>query len=182
MGYFFGLGSWVIGFPCLETAGNGRWRVSLPKLGKHALKLFLWAVAIETFARLGGVYRYWLRQGSSVPTALAFLIPAMIFIYIKVFWPRRLIEFLPGFRRFLCPQCFQYQTFRFTPFSFQYGFLVTYLCRYCFCLVDNWGEQVYYPLKMTWEKTAPLLLCLIPVSAGVILGALIVSKILWGFF
>ena len=170
----------MAGLHCLEVGDGGPPQVSFRKLRKHALKLFFWVFVLAGLVRLWGVYRDWILRASAPEIALAFLVKAVVFLYLRIFWPHLLMDILPGLRRFLCPQCFQYQTFRFTPYSFHYGFLVTYLCRYCFCLVDNWGQQLHYPAKTTWGKTAPLLLYLIPVSAGVILGALIVSKILWG--
>jgi formate/nitrite transporter FocA (FNT family) len=93
-----------------------------------------------------------------------------------------LIDVLPGLSRFFCPQCFQHQIFKFTPISFRYGFFVTYLCRYCSCFVDGWGQQLYYPMEAPWKKIGFVLTRLLPVSLGVVVGGLVVSKFLWNLW
>jgi hypothetical protein len=118
-------------------------------------------------------------QASAGEVSTAILVKSVAFLYIKVFWPRVFPEILPGLHYFLCPQCYQKQTFRFLPVSLKYGFFVTYLCRYCSCLVNAWGEQVFYPLNVNFKKTLPSAAkALGPVVLALLLGFFLSSKIL----
>ncbi len=116
------------------------------------MKVFLWALELTLLYHLFGLYFNWLLQASGSDKAMAILIKSVIFLYVKVFWPRVFPEILPGMHVFLCPQCYQRQTFKFLPVSFQYGFLVTYLCKNCSCLVNGWGEQIFYPSSVGFKQ------------------------------
>jgi hypothetical protein len=178
LGYSLGFLAWLAGFHCLEKSAENRIQLSGQKLRQHLFKLFLWAVELTLLYRLLGMYRGWILQASGPEVAMAFLVKSVIFLYVKVFWPGVFPEILPGLHVFFCPQCFQKQTFKFLPVSLQYGFFVTYLCRYCSCLVDGWGRQIFYPLNVTFDKS----LAVVSKSLGLVvltlvLGLFVASKI-----
>jgi hypothetical protein len=83
---------------------------------------------------------------------------------------------------FFCPQCYQKQTFKFLPVSFQYGFFVTYLCKYCACLVSGWGEQIFYPVNVPLKKIKPSLSKTIPAAVLAIVLGFAVFRFIWSFF
>ncbi|HXL73069.1 MAG TPA: hypothetical protein VN963_05520, partial [bacterium] len=148
IGYSLGFICWVAGLHCLNVDQAGIVSISAKRLRKHLFKVFMWTLEIGLLLNLMSLYRNWL-NGAAVPEIeLAFVVKSVIFLYIKVFWPKVFPEILPGMHVFFCPQCYQKQTFRFMPVSFQYGFFVTYLCRYCSCLVNGWGEQIFYPVNV----------------------------------
>jgi hypothetical protein len=180
----FGLGfsAWAAGLHCLELDTQGRLSLSFRKFLKHLFKLFLWTAEIVLVYQVIGFYRSWLMQASGSEIAMAFLVKSVIFLYVKVFWPRVFPEILPGLHVFFCPQCFQKQTFRFQPFGLPFGFFVTYLCRYCSCFVNAWGEQIFYPLPVTLKKCIPALLkTLVPVLLVILGGFCTAEKILAEF-
>jgi hypothetical protein len=173
LGYCLGFSAWLAGLHCLEADAQGNVTLSTKKLLKYLFKLFLWTLEIVLVYQLLSWYRRWIMQASPFEISTAILVKSVAFLYIKVFWPRVFPEILPGLHYFLCPQCYQKQTFRFLPVSLKYGFFVTYLCRYCSCLVNAWGEQVFYPLNVSFEKILP--------SAAKALGPVVITLFL-GFF
>jgi hypothetical protein len=154
LAYLLGLGCWLAGFHCLQEDGRGALRVSARRFLRHWLKLFLWTFEVALVCRLSGLYLDWLFRASTSDKTTAFLVKSVVFLYLKVFWPRVFPEILPGFHVFFCPQCYRSQTFKFRPVSFQYGFFVTYLCRHCSCLVDAWGGQIFYPRRLSFGQAA----------------------------
>jgi hypothetical protein len=173
MGYSFGFFAWLTGLHCLEMNPQGIVTLSTKKLFKHLFKLFLWTLEIVLVYQLLSWYRGWIMQASTGEISTAILVKSVVFLYVKVFWPRVFPEIFPGLHYFFCPQCYKKQTFRFLPVSLQYGFFVTYLCRYCSCLVNAWGEQVFYPLNVSFQKILP--------SASKALGPVVITLFL-GFF
>lgn len=176
----YGLGflSWVGGFHCFEMDSQGLLRVSNRKLKKHLLKLFFWSFEIVLIYHWLGLYRNWILRAQPTDVMMAFLLKSVVFLYIKVFWPRVFPEILPGLHVFQCPQCFQKQTFKFLPVSLNYGFFVTYLCGYCSCLVNGWGEQVFYPLNLSVSKIFPSFIRIIgPIIFTLFIGLLAAVKI-----
>jgi hypothetical protein len=182
MAHFLGFLAWTAGLHCLETDLQGLPRISGRKLGKHLLKLFLWVLWISLVCRLLVSYCSWLMNATTEEKTTAFLVKSVIFLYVRVFWPRVFPEILPGFHVFFCPQCYQKQTFRFQPISLQLGFFVTYLCKHCFCLVDAWGCQVFYPLKVSWRLVAPKLFKMAPFVLSILTAGIWVFKTLWEAF
>lgn len=181
-GFLLGFLAWVAGLHCLEADPQGHIRVSGRKLSKHLLKMFLWVLWISLVYQLLVAYCSWLFQATVAEKTTAFLVKSVIFLYIKVFWPRVFPEILPGFHVFFCPQCYQKQTFRFQPVSFRLGFFVTYLCRYCFCLVDAWGSQVFYPLQVPFKSVIPSMMKMAPAILAVLTAGVGVFKYLWDLF
>ncbi len=170
-GYLAGFSCWLVGLPCFEEDSQGRVFLSWPKLLKHLRKVFLWALELTLLYHLFGMYFNWLLGATSPEKVTAILVKSVAFLYVKVFWPRVLPEILPGLHVFLCPQCYQRQTFKFLPVSFRYGFFVTYLCRYCSCLVDGWGKQIFYPSSVSFKDLVPnLVKTLVPVLVVLALG------------
>lgn len=167
MGYILGTLSWVFGLHCLEAGAGGTVKISNKKWLFHCVKLLAWVIAVLLLCRFWPVYRDWLLAGTLEAITLALLVKAVIFLYIRIFWPSLLIHILPGTRTFLCPQCFQKKTFRFVPVSFRFGFFVTYLCRYCFCLVDGWGNQIMYPSSVSFRQASAFLPQLLVSSFGI---------------
>lgn len=182
MGYALGLLCWTAGLHCLEKDAQGRLRIVPRRFVKHLFKLFLWAVEIALVYHLLIQYCGWLFQATPGEKATAFLVKSVIFLYVKVFWPQVFPEILPGFHVFFCPQCYQRQTFNFQPVSFQFGFFVTYLCRHCFCLVNGWGEQIFYPSGVPFPATVPFLTKMMPAVLAVLAGGALVFKFLWDLF
>ena len=171
MGFAIGFLAWFAGFHCMEMDPNGNAHLSSKKILGHALKVFLWALGITLlYEILGkGLGRLGLAPGLGILGLL--LVWVVLFIGLKFIKRGAYLWVLPGFHRFSCPQCYQRQSFRFQPVSFNFGFWVTYLCPNCFCLVNGWGEQVSYPLKSTLKKLAPGLGKSIPlVLAALALG------------
>lgn len=180
--YSLGIFAWVAGLHCLETDAQGKPTLSGRKLRKHLFKLFLWTVEVILLYHVLGWYRGWILQATTFEIEMAFLVKSVVFLYIKVFWPRIFPEILPGLHVFLCPQCFQKQTFRFQPASFRFGFWVTYLCRYCSCLVDGWGRQIFYPASVVPGQWMPLGIKLLGPVVLTLFAALFTSlKILEAF-
>lgn len=178
--YILGFFAWVIGLYCLEPNSNS-WSLSRGRAFRHFLKLFGWTVTALFFFRLMGLYRAWIFQAQPGEIATAFLIKSVVFLYVKVFWPRIFPRVLPGLHLFFCPQCFQRQTFRFMPVSTRFGFFVTYLCGYCSCLVDSWGNQLFFPSGFSLRKIYPVLAGLLSFSMIVILCGFWFFDILWSF-
>ena len=178
LGYCVGFLAWLGGLHCLKTDSGGVLGVSTRRLMKHLFKLFLWTVEIALVYQLLGLYRNWIIQAQPSEIMLAFLVKSIIFLYIRVFWPRIFPEILPGLHLFDCPQCYQRQTFKFFPVSFKFGFWVTYLCGYCDCLVNGWGEQVFYPNPTPFSKIYPVLLrCAGPIIFTLFIGFFTAVKI-----
>jgi hypothetical protein len=182
IGLLLGFLAWVGGIHCLETDERGAVRISGRKLLKHLLKLFLWVLWISLVCRLLVSYCAWLLNATVAEKTTAFLVKSVVFLYVRVFWPRVFPEILPGFHVFFCPQCYQKQTFRFQPVSLQLGFFVTYLCRHCFCLVDAWGGQIFYPQKVSLKTVAPAVVKMIPVILLVLAAGVVFFKYLWDLF
>ncbi len=181
-GYLAGFFCWLAGLHCFEADSQGGVHLSRPKLLKHLIKVFLWALELTLLCHLFGMYFNWLLRASSPEKATAILVKSVAFLYVKVFWPRVFPEILPGLHVFFCPQCYQRQTFKFLPVSFRYGAFVTYLCRYCSCLVDGWGKQVFYPSPVTFQQQAPhLFKTLVPVLAVLAIGVA-GFELFWGNF
>ena len=171
MGYSLGFFCWLAGLHCFEADSQGGVHLSRPKLLKHLMKVFLWALELTLLYHLFGIYLSWLLQATSPEKVTAILVKSVAFLYVKVFWPRVFPEILPGLHVFFCPQCYQKQTFKFLPVSFRYGSFVTYLCNYCSCLVDGWGNQIFHPSPVTFKQQAPhLFKTLFPVLAVLAFG------------
>jgi hypothetical protein len=162
MGYSLGFVCWLAGFHCLEVNSEGRVTLSPKKLRKHLFKVFMWTLELGLLFNVMALYRTWILGATTLEIEMAFIVKSVVFLYVKVFWPKVFPEILPGMHVFFCPQCYQKQTFRFLPVSFRFGFFVTYLCRYCSCLVDGWGAQIFYPLDVSFKKTWPSLTRTIP--------------------
>jgi len=180
-GYSLGFFSWLAGFHCLAIGAEGHISISKKRLLKHLFKVFMWTLEIGLLLNLMSLYRAWLLGATTQEIEMAFLVKSVIFLYIKVFWPRVFPEILPGMHVFFCPQCYQKQTFRFMPVSFQFGFLVTYLCRYCSCLVNGWGEQIFYPVNIPLKKITPSLAKTIPAVALAIGLGILTFQVVWGW-
>jgi hypothetical protein len=181
-GYSLGFLCWVLGLHCLRVNPNGTLELSGRKFLKHLFKLFMWALEIALVYHVLVIYCSWLMQATGTEKATAFLVKSIIFLYIKVFWPRIFPEILPGFHVFFCPQCYQKQTFRFLPVSFQYGFFVTYLCRYCSCLVNGWGEQIFYPANISPGKVVSSVGKMLPAVLAVLVTGFWIFKVSWDIF
>ncbi len=182
MGYALGFACWFSGLHCLQADSQGKVSISTRKLGRHLFKVFMWTLEICLVYNLLVIYRAWILSATVPEIATAFIVKSVVFLYIKVFWPQVFPEILPGMHVFFCPQCFQKQTFRFLPVSFQFGFFVTYLCRYCFCLVNGWGEQIFYPVNIPFKKVIPNLVQMIPIALLGVGAGYGVFKILWDLF
>ncbi|HET9869627.1 MAG TPA: hypothetical protein VFR02_03895, partial [bacterium] len=169
-GYGLGTLCWVLGFHCLEPVEGGGLRLDGRRWLRHGLKLGAWVTALGLLGRAWPAYGNWIMNVPILTVTLAFLVKGLIFLYVRVFWPSKLVELVPGVRHFLCPQCLRRETFRFTPVSFRFGFFVTYLCRYCFCLVDGWGRQIFFPAPFSPAAVRPFWARLVPVSAAVALA------------
>jgi hypothetical protein len=181
MGYSLGFISWLAGLHCL-LVDQGRVSLSGKRLRKHLFKVFMWTLELGLIFNLLSIYRNWILGATTFEIEIAFVVKSVIFLYVKVFWPRVFPEILPGMHVFFCPQCYQKQTFRFQPVSFQLGFLVTYLCRYCSCLVNGWGEQIFYPANISFNKVKPFLAKTLPaVGLALILG-LATFRVIWNWF
>jgi hypothetical protein len=178
-GYSLGTLSWVFGFHCLAAGGRGDIRINGRHWARHSLKLFAWIAVLTLLVRTWPVYRDWLLSASLLAVTLAFLVKGMIFLYIRVFAPSKLVDLLPGTRHFLCPQCLQKQIFRFTPVSFRFGFFVTYLCRYCFCLVDGWGRQIFFPSPVSFNRVSVFLVKLVPAALLCVLAGVLAASWIW---
>lgn len=152
LGYALGALAWILGLHCLRLDPNARPVVQRSRFLMHFLKLSLWTIEIGLVYRVLVLLGDWLYQTRDLEAGIALLGLTVIFLYIKIFWPWVFPKILPGFNVFFCPQCFQKQIFRFLPVSLQYGFFVTYLCRYCSCLVNGFGEQVFYPLRVPFKR------------------------------
>jgi hypothetical protein len=182
VGYMAGFLSWLAGYHCLETESQGGVSLSWVKFLRHLLKVFLWAVELTLLFHVLGWYLTWLMLATGPEKVTALLVKSMVFLYIKVFWPEIFPEILPGLHVFSCPQCYQRRTFRFMPVSPRLGNYVTYLCRYCSCLVDGWGNQIFYPSNPKPRITAAILGKSLPaVGAALVLGIAAV-EILWRYF
>ena len=155
IGYCLGFLAWLAGFHCLEGDSGSELRVSTRKLVKHFLKVLLGSVEFILLFWLFNWYRGWLAQATVSEITMAFLVKSTVFLYFRIFWPGVFPLILPGVHPFFCPQCYRKQTFRFLPVSLRLGYFVSYLCRYCSCLVDGWGNQIFYPLRVTVGNILP---------------------------
>ncbi len=182
MGYSLGVICWLAGLHCLEVDPQGKVSISVKRLRKHLFKVFMWTLEIGLLLNLMSLYRNWLNGAAVFEIEMAFVVKSVIFLYIKVFWPRVFPEILPGMHVFFCPQCYQKQTFKFLPVSFQYGFFVTYLCKYCSCLVNGWGEQIFYPATVSFGKLKPSLFKTIPAAMFAMVLGFSAFKFVWSFF
>jgi hypothetical protein len=144
--------------------------------------VFVWALEISLLINLFEVYRDWLLKAAPSEIAMAFLVKSVLFLYLKVFWPKIFPEILPGMHVFFCPQCYRHQSFHFMPVSIRLGNYVTYQCNHCFCLVDGWGKQVFYPSGRiqgnAWVRYAQTLL----ISAVMIALGMFSGMWVWGLF
>ena len=180
-GYLSGSIFWISGFHCLEVKPSGDVSLSSSRWTRHLLKLFLWTLAFSFVLDLLGLYRAWILNAAVPEIVMAVLVKSIIFIYIKVFWPRVFPTVLPGMRLFFCPQCYQEQTFLFMPVSLQLGFGVTYLCRYCSCLVNGWGEQIFYPLNVRVGRILSLVPKILPPALLACGAGFWFCRTLWNF-
>lgn len=131
----------LMGIQCLEPDGGAGWRLRPFKAFRHAFRLFLWAAGIAFLAASGPVLLG--RMGSFEPGGtVLFIALTASFVIGHALPPGSLRRLLPGFKAFLCPQCFHESAFRFQPVSPKFGLFVTYLCGRCSCLVDAWGNQI----------------------------------------
>ncbi len=173
LGYTIGFFSWLAGFHCMEVDSNGNVRLSTQKFTKHFLTVFLWALGIGLLAQVSGAYLERSGRAPALGLAVVLLVWAVLFLVLRFVKNGVFLWVLPGFRKFSCPQCYQTQTFRFQPVSFQLGLWVTYLCPNCACLVNGGGEQIVYPIKVSLNKLTPGLLKSIPgVIVAIVLGTL----------
>lgn len=175
-GYGFGFLSWFAGCHCFEEDSKGNTHLLWHKILRHLIKVFLTAAGIAfLFRLLGG-----LASGVKLECYLVGLTLLVFLLYVRVLAPHLFTMILPGTHVFLCPQCYRRQVFKFLPVSFRYGFWVTYLCPNCFCLVNGWGEQIFYPARSTFKKLAASLAKSIPLvlaaTALAIAGGEILSK------
>jgi hypothetical protein len=139
------------------------------KFFRHLSRLFLAGLLIALFARSCEAVLVWVSQASGHSILLFLLALPSLYLFLEVLWPGSIGKVLGIRRSFLCPQCYQRQDLRFQPVSFQFGSWVTYLCPYCSCLTDAWGEQVLYPssltaakvLKSSWRTVVPSLAVLV---------------------
>jgi hypothetical protein len=154
MAYALGFSCWLSGLYCAEIGAGEAVTVSGKKLLRHLATLGLGSLALFMVGGLLLMHRAWFLPFMIVLGVAGLL---MFFLYKKAFWQKPIAFALPGFKVFLCPQCYQKQAFFFTPASFQYAFFVTYLCRYCSCLVNAWGEQMLYPQNVPSGKISLLL-------------------------
>jgi hypothetical protein len=180
--YTIGFIHWVAGAHCWAEDLTGRLLPIFPKIFRHFFKVFLWSLEVCLLINLFGAYRGWLMKAVPSEIAMAFLLKSVIFLYIKVFWPQVFPEILPGMHVFFCPQCYKKQRFRFMPVSLRFGHYVTYLCHHCSCLVDGWGNQVFYPSiriqGQIWIRFGQTM----AVSAGMIVLGVISGMWVWGLF
>jgi hypothetical protein len=182
MGYATGFICWLAGLHCLVVDPQGNVSISGKRLRKHLFKVFMWTLEIGLLLNLMSIYRNWIMGAAVFEIEMAFVVKSVIFLYIKVFWPRVFPEILPGMHVFFCPQCYQKQTFKFLPVSFQYGFFVTYLCKYCACLVNGWGDQIFYPVTVPLKKIKPSLSKTIPAALLAMVLGFATFQAVWGFF
>jgi hypothetical protein len=179
LGYTLGTLSWAFGLYCLDQKADGTVKINGRHWVRHGLKLLAWVSVLGLLARAWPTYRDWLLSASALEVTLAFLVKGVLFLYVRVFWPSKLVDLLPGMRHFLCPQCLQKQTFRFTPVSFRFGFFVTYLCRHCFCLVDGWGRQIFFPSPVSFRQASKFLARLVPATLVFTAAGWLVSGWIW---
>jgi hypothetical protein len=180
--YALGFFHWLAGTHCWAEDSTGRLLPVYSRICRHIFKVFLWALEVCLLLNLFEAYRDWLLKAAPSEIAMAFLVKSVIFLYIKVFWPKVFPEILPGMHVFFCPQCYQRQSFLFMPVSMRFGHYVTYQCRHCSCLVDGWGNQVFYPSGQirggAWTRYALTLFF----SAGIILLGISSGMWFWGLF
>lgn len=181
IGFGAGFSCWLAGLHCLEADGPGNITLSWFKLWKHLVRVFLWTFGIIFLYHALRCYLKWMVTAPRFGVVLSLLLPAALLIGLWFYGRRFLFFIVPGFREFLCPQCYQRQTFRFLPVSFQYGFFVSYLCPHCTCLVNGWGEQIFYPQSISFKKLTPVCFKEAPfVFFAVVLG-LGFNVIIWNF-
>ena len=182
LNYSIGFFYWLAGAHCWNERSAGKLSLVYAKALRHFFKVFLWALELCLLWNLMGVYREWLLKAAPSDIAMAFLVKSVIFLYVKVFWPRVFPEILPGMHVFFCPQCYKRQSFRFMPVSFRFGHYVTYLCRHCSCLVDGWGSQLFYPVDRTKDHVWIGFVQTLVVSAGMIALGIVFGMWVWGLF
>lgn len=175
-GYGAGFAYWWAGSHCFQKDPEGSWRLSSGKLGRHLLKVFLWSLELTLLFHLAHWYVLWLMDADNTQKLTAFLTKSVIFLYIKVFWPQVFPEILPGLHVFRCPQCYERRTFRFLPVSPQFGNFVTYLCTYCSCLVDAWGEQIFAPSGFKFGRAGAGLARTLPLVLGASLAGVLLFE------
>jgi hypothetical protein len=155
LGYSIGSLSWFLGLHCLEEHHPGQWSPDLKKAGIHFFRVFCWTLGL--YFVVFGFHRYflWLMVADPEQRVVAILGKTVLFLYLRLFWPGLLVRILPGVRGFFCPQCYEKRSFRFLPVAGSFGNWVTYLCPHCSCLVDGWGNQIFYPKETgitRWSK------------------------------
>lgn len=171
LAYGIGFLAWLTGLYCVEVGPQDSIHLSRHKTWKHLLKVFIWTFGMTFLCSLPGIYSGWpvgVPNHEKITVILTLLI---LLLCMRFFWPSLFSFLLPGFHIFLCPQCYQRQSFKFLPVSFRYGFWVTYLCLHCSCLVNGWGEQVFYPSPVHFKKLVPCFIKTIPsVFLAIVLG------------
>ena len=181
IGFCAGFLCWSTGLHCLELDGAGNLSLSGRKFWNHLTRVFFWVFGIAFLYHAFRCYWRWSMTAPRFEVIFSLLLPVALLVGLWFFGRRFLFFVLPGFHEFLCPQCYQRQTFRFLPVSFQFDFFVTYLCPHCTCLVNGWGEQIFYPQNIPFEKLTPEILKLCPcVLLAAVLG-LGFNVILWNY-
>lgn len=180
IGFGAGFWCWLAGLHCLE-AGGDNFPFSWRKFSRHLVHVFFWVFGTTFLYYALRCYLKWAVTAPRLGVVLSLLPPAALLAGLWFFGRRFLFFVLPGFHEFLCPQCYQRQNFRFLPVSFQYGFFVTYLCPHCACLVNGWGEQIFYPQPVPLQKLIPVLFKSCPCVLGTAVLGLGFNVILWNF-
>jgi hypothetical protein len=158
----------ILGLHLIQEGLSGGPGIRRDRFFRHLIRLFLVGSLIVLAARSCEAILAWVPLASGHSILLSFLALPSLYLSLEVLWPGSIGRVLGTRRSFLCPQCYQRQEFRFQPVSFQFGSWVTYLCPYCSCLADAWGEQILYPspltvlkiLKSSWRTVIPSLMAL----------------------
>jgi hypothetical protein len=182
LNYIIGFFYWLAGAHCWARESTEKLSLAYTRVLRHFFKVFLWALELCLLWNLMGVYREWLLKAAPGDIAMAFLVKSVIFLYVKIFWPRVFPEILPGLHVFFCPQCYKRQSFRFMPVSIRFGHYVTYLCGHCSCLVDGWGSQLFYPADRTKDQIWIWFGKTMVVSVGMIALGVAFGMWVWGLF
>jgi hypothetical protein len=180
--YTLGFVHWVAGSHCWFQQPEGRWAFDYRRWRGHVFKVFLWSLEVSLLINLLGAYRDWLIKAALGEVAMAIVVKSVVFLYVKVFWPRVFPEILPGLRLFFCPQCYRRQTFKFMPVSIRFGHYVTYLCKHCACLVDGWGNQIFHPSDVELGKGWAVFYKTLVASLAIVLLGYLAGDWIWGWF
>ena len=168
MAFFLGSVNGILGLHLIQEGPGGGLGIHRGRFLRHLAVLFLAGLMIGSVLQTLGWIHAWVREASGHSLLVSFLFLPSLYVLLEVLWPGFLGKVLGTRRTTLCPQCYQIQVVRFQPVSFQFGTWVTYLCPYCSCLTDAWGEQVLYPsslklakvLTKAWRTVLPSLMAL----------------------